>query len=103
MKRTILSVKVLNTKPPIAKNCCAYLAGVEKVDGLGQFKQTIYGDSITLPWACRGEEVYGPLELPRGIVQFADIVSTRGISADFKPEQYPQMVTEYILPYSIYR
>jgi hypothetical protein len=60
-----IRVKVINTKPSIAKNCRAYLVGV------------------------RGEEAYGPLDLPRGIVQFVDIVSTRSVSADFKPEIKP--------------
>ena len=84
-----IRVKVINTKPAIAKNCRAYLVAIEKADDSGNFKPTIYGDSIPLPWACRGEEAYGPLDLPRGIVQFVDVVSTRSVSKDFKPEIKP--------------
>jgi hypothetical protein len=81
--------KVINTKPAIAKSCRVYLVAIEKADDSGHFKPTIYGDSIPLPWACRGEEAYGPLDLPRGIVQFVDIVSARSVSKDFKPEIKP--------------
>ncbi|MEW8440373.1 MAG: hypothetical protein AB2689_19670 [Candidatus Thiodiazotropha taylori] len=84
-----IRVKIQNTKPHIAKNCRAYLVGVEKADEHDNFKQTIYGDSIPLPWSCRGNEAYGPLDLARGIVQFIDIVSTRSVAPDFKPEIKP--------------
>lgn len=84
-----IRIKVTNTKPLIAKNCRAYLVGIEKADSSSAFKPTIYGDSIPLPWSCRGEQAYGPLDLPRGIAQFLDVVSTRSVSADFKPEIKP--------------
>ncbi len=84
-----IRIKVKNTKPVIAKNCRAYLVAIERADNSGGFKPTIYGDSIPLPWACRGEEAYGPLDLLRGIVQFVDVVSTRSVSPDFKPEIKP--------------
>jgi hypothetical protein len=84
-----IRIKVTNTKPFIAKNCLAYLIGIEKPDNSGTFTPTIYGDSIPLPWSCRGEEAYGPLDLPRGIVQFIDVVSTRSISNDFTPAIRP--------------
>jgi hypothetical protein len=84
-----IRVRVINTKPAIAKSCRAYLVAIEKADDSGKFKPTIYGDSIPLPWACQGKEAYGPLDLPRGIVQFIDVVSTRSVSKDFKPEIKP--------------
>ncbi len=84
-----IRIKVTNTKPSIAKNCRAYLVNIEKADSSGEFKPTIYGDSIPLSWACRGAQAYDPLDLPRGVVQFVDVISTRSVSTDFKPEIKP--------------
>ncbi len=84
-----IRIKVRNVKPAIAKNCSAYLVRVEKADDSGEFESTIYGDSIPLSWSCRGAQAYVPLNLPRGVVQFVDVVSTRSISTYFKPEIKP--------------
>lgn len=84
-----LRVKVINQKPSIAKNCRAYLVAIEQADKQGKFKPTLYIDSIPLPWACRAEEAYNPLDLPQGIVQFIDVISTRSISPEFRPEIKP--------------
>jgi len=84
-----IRIRVTNTKPAIAKNCRAYLVKIEKADNSGEFKSTIYGDSIPLSWACRGTQAYDPLDLPRGVVQFVDVISTRSVSTDFKPEIKP--------------
>lgn len=79
-----IRIKVINTKS-IAKKCRAYLVKIEKADDSGEFKPTIYSDSIPLSWACLDKEAYEPLDLPRDIVQFVDIVSTRSITNDFRP------------------
>ena len=84
-----IRIKVTNTKAAIAKNCRAYLVAVEKADESDQFKPTIYCDSIPLSWSCRGKQAYDALDLPRGVVQFIDVVSTRSVSSDFKPETKP--------------
>jgi hypothetical protein len=81
-----IRVKVTNAKPAIAKSCRAYLVAVEKSDESEPFKPTIYCDSIPLAWACKDEgEKFGALDLPRGVVQFVDVISTRSVSRDFWP------------------
>jgi len=84
-----IRIKVTNTKPAVAKKCRAYLVGVEKADETGQFIPTVYCDSIPLSWACRGDQAYDPLDLPRDVPHFVDVVSTRSISTDFQPEIWP--------------
>jgi hypothetical protein len=81
-----IRIKVINTKPAIAKSCRAYLVGIEKSDETEPFKPTIYCDSIPLAWACKDEgEKFGAIDLPRGISQFVDVISTRSVSRDFSP------------------
>ena len=85
-----IRIKVTNTKPVVAKKCRAYLVGIEKKsENSNAFNPTTYGDSIPLPWSCRGVQAYDPLDLPKDIVQFLDVVSTRSISTYFKPEIQP--------------
>lgn len=84
-----IRIKITNIKPAIAKSCRAYLVAVEKADEAGKFSPTVYCDSIPLSWACRDSQAYEPLDLPRGVVQFIDVISTRSISKDFKPEIRP--------------
>jgi hypothetical protein len=81
-----IRIKVTNKKRIIAKGCRAYLIAVEKADESGDFKPTIYSDSIPLAWSCRDKQAYDPLDLPRGVAQFIDVVSTRSVSQDFKAE-----------------
>lgn len=59
---------------------------VEKADDSGEFKPTIYSDSIPLSWACRGVQAYDSLNLPKDIEQFVDVISTRSVSTNFKIE-----------------
>lgn len=82
-------VKVTNRKSAIAKGCRAYLVAIEKPDKDGAYSPTIYCDSIPLAWACRNNDAYAPLDLPRGVAQFIDLLSTRSISEDFRPEINP--------------
>ncbi len=84
-----IRIKVTNEKRAIAKSCRAYLVAVEKADESGDYKPTIYCDSIPLAWSCRDKQAYDPLDLPRGVAQFVDVVSTRSVSQDFKPEIKP--------------
>jgi hypothetical protein len=43
-------VMIENKKPTIAKDCRAYLVDIEKLGGNGNFKSTIFCDSIQLQW-----------------------------------------------------
>ena len=80
-------VKVLNTGRQIAKQCRAYLVNFEKWNtSTGEFEPTIYCDSLQLAWSARAntKEAYLPLDMPRDINQFIDIVSTRRPKSDYK-------------------
>jgi hypothetical protein len=88
-KAFYVRVKVTNTKPKLAQKCRPYLVKIEKKDENGTFQPTEYCDSIQLAWACRGDQAYDPLDLPRGIAQFVDVVSTRSIASIFRPEIRP--------------
>jgi hypothetical protein len=73
-------VRLTNVGRQIAKQCRAYLANVEKcMESNDDFEPTIYCDNLQLPWSARGniKEAYMPIDLPPGIKQFVDIVSTR--------------------------
>lgn len=84
-----IRIKVVNSRSRLAKACRAYLVGVEKQGADGAFRPTIYCDSIQLAWAVKGDQAYGAVDLPRDVVQFVDVVSTRSISPHFKPEIRP--------------
>lgn len=84
-----LRVKVTNTKFAMAKNCRAYLVAVDKETSAGVFEPTVYCDSIPLAWSCSADKAYEPLNLPKGVEQFIDIVSTRSISNEIKVEINP--------------
>jgi hypothetical protein len=87
-------VKVINTGRQIAKQCRAYLVNVEKWNtSTNKFEPTIYCDSLQLAWSARAntEEAYSPLDMPRDINQFIDIVSTRRPEIDYKIMVYAHL------------
>ena len=87
-------VKVLNTGRQIAKQWCAYLVNVEKWNpSTGEFEPTIYCDSLQLAWSARANtvEAYRPVDMPRHVPQFIDIVSTRKTEKDYKVMTDPHL------------
>lgn len=82
-------IKVINTSRPLAKEIRAYLVGIEKKQADGTFASTLYCDSIPLAWSCRGDQAYGPIDLPNGVSQFIDVVTVRSISSAFRLEVKP--------------
>jgi hypothetical protein len=85
-----IRIKATNERRAIAKGCRAFLVAIEKMDEDSAFKPTIYCDSIPLTLSCQDEDQrYTPLDLPNGVSQFVDVVSTRnlsGMSPCFRPE-----------------
>ena len=76
-------VKVTNVKWALAKACRAYLVNVERLGSSNQFEATEYCESLQLAWSAhKEEERYGPLDLPRQVPQFVDVVSTRDSEKD---------------------
>jgi hypothetical protein len=76
-------MKVVNEKPALARQCCAYLIGVENMASNGCFHPTPYVDSIQLAWSCQlpGNE-RSPLDLPNGVSQYVDVVSTNNTTSN---------------------
>jgi hypothetical protein len=86
-RASYLRVGVTNSRKAIAKSCRAYLIRVDKIDETGLFRDTIYCDSLRLTWSAQPEDSkHEPLDLPHGVRQFVDLLSTRDHSADFRPE-----------------
>ncbi len=81
-----IRIKVVNDARPVAKDCQAYLVGIEKEQPDGSFATTLYCDSIPLAWSCREERAYEPIDLPNGVAQFIDLISVRSISRDYRIE-----------------
>jgi len=77
-------IKALNKGRYLANTCRAYLVAIEKRNTNGVFENTQYCDSIPLAWSCRQPTEYDPIDLPRDIEQFIDLVSIRDTSADFR-------------------
>ena len=81
-----LRVKVANESPFIARDCRAYLVNIEKKDEHGKFKRTIYADSMPLAWSGRKpNEVYDPIDIPKDVPQYFNILATKSISHEFHP------------------
>ena len=71
-----IRVRVRNTWGSAAQNCRGYLARVEKWDETARaFAQAEYWDTQLLAWASRGDRRFEPVDLPRGIQQFLDVVA----------------------------
>jgi hypothetical protein len=84
-----LGVKNKNTT--LAKQCRAYLVNIEKKED-GDFKRTIYADSIQLAWSCRGKgNELTPIDLPKGISQYVDLIATTSKDNSYKPQTIPFM------------
>ena len=73
----------------MAKSCRAYLVGVLKKNAEGEFEPTIYCDSIPLAWSCQEDRAHGPIDLPKDVAQFIDLVTARDHSTKFSIEIKP--------------
>lgn len=94
-------VRIINEKSNIAKQCRAYLVNVEKLNDQGVFERTIYTDSIQLAWSCREGEEWKPVDLPKGVTQYIDVISTQRnalntfkLKVNFFPLRYHELLTE---------
>jgi hypothetical protein len=81
-----IRAKVVNSRRRLAKSCRAFLVNVEQRNARGEFVPTTpaYDDSLALVWSAQFKEGNPPIDLPYGISQFVDIVSTDKLSAEFK-------------------
>ncbi len=81
-----IRLRVVNTRRFIAKDCSSYLVNIEKEEE-GKFSKTEYCDSIPLAWSCQGEkDRFVPLDIPKGVNQYIDVLNTRMYSDSFNPQ-----------------
>ena len=71
-----IRILVVNTKYALARDCRGFLVNIEKQGEDGKFHHTIFCDSIQAQWACRSGQGFNGIDLPKGINQFIDIIST---------------------------
>lgn len=72
--------RVTNSRKQVAKQCRACLVKVERWHEQDKrYRNTAYCDSIQLAWSCSSSRdvAYGAKDIPNGIEQFVDIISTR--------------------------
>jgi hypothetical protein len=74
-----LRVRVVNTSARLARSCRAYLVGVEELKGT-YFSPTIYCDHLQLGWSALDSRTFDAIDLPQGVSQFIDVISTRETS-----------------------
>ena len=95
-----IRAKVTNTSYFGAIGCRGYLINIEKQDEQGEFKRTIYCDSMQLGWSCLVDNAYTGITLPKGINQYLDILCLRengkafGLIVNSLPFRYEQLVNE---------
>lgn len=78
-------IRVTNLKPRIATKCQGWLVDVEVDDGQGNFKPTIFKDSIPLIWSYNAE--VETVDIAQGVNRYLDLVR---IQSDL-PGLQPQM------------
>jgi hypothetical protein len=74
-----IRAKVVNSKRRLAKSCRAFLVDVEQRNARGEFVSLTpkYDDSLSLTWSSQpGTIGQGPIDVPAGVSQYVDIVST---------------------------
>lgn len=86
-----IRIRVENTKRRLAKQLKAYLVNVETKNNNDKFEQSIYADSIQLAWSCSPsiETRLDPIDLPKGLDKYADIVATDSISNRYDFQIFP--------------
>lgn len=84
----------------MARNCRAYLVAIEKAEDSGRFVSTVYSDALLLAWSCREEDSFDPIDLPSRVPHYFNILSTRGISNNYRleiektPYRYLKLLSE---------
>jgi len=74
-------VKVINTKNTLAKSRRVFLVNIEQCGKSGKWEATTYCESMQLPWSGGA---YEQRDLPKGVPQFVDILSTCEGSNEFR-------------------
>lgn len=80
-------VSVTNRRGSLARSCTGYLVKVERKDpAAGRYEGEAFYDPTQLPWASRMDQAYNAIDLPSGVTQYLDVLSTRDfpVSAGFR-------------------
>ena len=87
-KAVYIRGRVVNRSTNIARQCRVYLVNIEsKSENTGDFERTAFCDSIPLRWSCReAEGVFRPLDLPKEVNQYFDIVVRREGESALSPQ-----------------
>ncbi len=102
MSALYIRVLVTNKRKRIAKQCRAYLVTVDKWnDEYRRFLPTHYCDAMQLAWsACPELQVYGPIDLPKEVHRFVDVISfwegasSLRLHSEFLPYRYKDLLTQ---------
>jgi hypothetical protein len=92
-------VKVINRGSHIAKSCRPYLVAIDRLGPSGTWDPTDYCESLQLAWSARGDERFTPLDLPKDVPHFIDVLSTNSLDHNLVPEivvvpfRYEQLFT----------
>jgi len=77
-------IRVTNAKPRMASRCQAWLVNVESQDDAGQFRPTVFKDSIPLIWSYNAE--IETVDIPQGINRYVDLARVRSDVDGFQPQ-----------------
>jgi hypothetical protein len=84
-----IKARVTNISKAIARDCRVHLINIEKKDEDGEFKPTIYSDSIQLAWSCQHPDTrFKALDLAKGVRQYVDIITTRSGILEYDPQLF---------------
>lgn len=78
-------IKVINTKSRIAKNCRAYLVGIDMLHPSDLFTGTKFCDSLQLCWSYSDPNDTHSIDLPMGVAHYVDLLKTVKDSTRFFP------------------
>ena len=73
-----------NHSSHLARGCRVFLTLIERETETGRFERTQYCDSIQLAWSVRGTQTFSSIDLPNGLTQFVDVISTREHATAFQ-------------------
>jgi len=77
-------IRVTNIKPRIASRCQAWLVNIESQDSAGQFRPTVFKDSIPLVWSYNAE--IETVDIPQGINRYVDLARVQSDVDGFQPQ-----------------
>jgi len=102
VQASYIRVLATNKRKRIAKQCRAYLSGVEMWNAsLRRFEPTLYCEALQLAWSASPEgRAFDPVDIPKDVRKFVDVVSVREGSTSIRSHviahlyRYEDMLTK---------